>query len=337
MNQTYLAMELPPWLNQKLVAGNDGLQVAQFFLSLFVLWLVGRIAKAWLNKLASGMDEKQGVRAVLLRCIGKGLPLVGIWGGLRLGVVFISLGSSEDVVLTSLDVLLTVAVGLLVYYLVEVPDRWLRAQTEKTESKFDDMLVPIVRKSMRVTVVLFAVVSIAQTLSDKPVSALIAGLGLGGLAFALAAQDTIKNLFGSLVIFTDKPFGLGDRISFDGHDGTIEEVGLRSTRLRRSDGHLVTIPNGELANSTIHNIAKRPFIRRNLTLGLTYDTSPEKVRQRQGDSRGTAQGSRRIGPGGRAIAKGSFQRFLGFLNGPEMHLLVSPPCLLGLHGVFREA
>ena len=279
MNQTYLAMELPPWLNQKLVAGNDGLQVAQFFLSLFVLWLVGRIAKAWLNKLASGMDEKQGVRAVLLRCIGKGLPLVGIWGGLRLGVVFISLGSSEDIVLTSLDVLLTVAVGLLVYYLVEVPDRWLRAQTEKTESKFDDMLVPIVRKSMRVTVVLFAVVSIAQTLSDKPVSALIAGLGLGGLAFALAAQDTIKNLFGSLVIFTDKPFGLGDRISFDGHDGTIEEVGLRSTRLRRSDGHLVTIPNGELANSTIHNIAKRPFIRRILTLGLTYDTSPEKVRQ----------------------------------------------------------
>ena len=80
---------------------------------------------------------------------------------------------------------------------------------------------------------------------------------------------------------TDATGGLGDRISFDGHDGTIEEVGLRSPRLRRSDGHLVTIPNGELANSTIHNIAKRPFIRRILTLGLTYDTSPEKVRRAQ--------------------------------------------------------
>jgi MscS family membrane protein len=141
------------------------------------------------------------------------------------------------------------------------------------------MLVPIVRKSLRVTVVLFAVVSIAQSLSDKPISALIAGLGLGGLAFALAAQDTIKNLFGSLVIFSDKPFGLGDRINYDGHDGTIEEVGLRSTRLRRLDGHQVTIPNGELANKSIHNIAKRPFIRRIFTIGVTYDTSPEKVKE----------------------------------------------------------
>ena len=157
---------------------------------------------------------------------------------------------------TGLEVLLVVAVGLLAYYLVEVPSTWLARQTEKTESKFDDMLVPIVRKSLRVTVVLFSVVSIAQSLSDKPISALIAGLGLGGLAFALAAQDTIKNLFGSLVIFSDKPFGLGDRINYDGHDGTIEEVGLRSTRLRRLDGHQVTIPNGELANKSIHNIAK---------------------------------------------------------------------------------
>ena len=166
---------------------------------------------------------------------------------------------------------------MTVYHLVEVPSSWLVKKTEETESKFDDMLVPVVRKSLRVTVVLFAVLSIAQTLSDKPVSALIAGLGLGGLAFALAAQDTIKNLFGSLVIFTDKPFALGDRVSYEGHDGVIEEVGLRSTRLRRLDGHQVTIPNGELANKSIHNIAKRPFIRRIFTIGVTYDTSPAKI------------------------------------------------------------
>ena len=95
----------------------------------------------------------------------------------------------------------------------------------------------------------------------------------------MAAQDTLKNLFGSLVVFTDKPFGLGDRINYDGHDGTIEEVGLRSTRLRRLDGHQVTIPNGELANKSIHNIAKRPFIRRIFTIGVTYDTSPDKVKE----------------------------------------------------------
>jgi len=188
-------------------------------------------------------------------------------------------GMTETVILTGLEILLNVSVALFAYHMVEVPNSWLVQKTEKTESKFDDMLVPIVRKSLRVTVVLFAFVSIFQTLSDKPLSALVAGLGLGGLAFALAAQDTIKNLFGSLVIFTDKPFGLGDRINYDGHDGTIEEVGLRSTRLRRLDGHQVTIPNGELANKSIHNIAKRPFIRRIFSIGITYDTSPEKVKQ----------------------------------------------------------
>ena len=190
MQITCLASQLPDWLPQslskKLVAGNDGWQITQFFLSLLLLWLAGRIAKAWLNKLASKVDDKEAVRAVLLRSIGKALPLVGIWGGLRVGVVFIHLGPAEGIILTSLDVLLTISVALLVYYLVDVPDRWLRTQTEKTETKFDDMLVPIVRKSLRVTVALFAVVSIAQILSDKPVSALVAGLGLGGLAFALA-------------------------------------------------------------------------------------------------------------------------------------------------------
>jgi MscS family membrane protein len=277
------ANQISDWLtnmlSSKLVAGNDGWQITQFFISLLLLWLTGKIAKVWLNKVASKLGSDKEVRSAFLQAIGKALPLFGIWGGLRLGAVFVQLGPSKVIVLTSLEILLTVSVALLVYYFVDVPDRWFSKQAEKTETKFDDMLVPIIRKTLRVTVVLFAIVSIAQILSDKPVSALVAGLGLGGLAFALAAQDTIKNLFGSLVIFTDKPFSLGERISYDGHDGTVEEVGLRSTRLRRSDGHVVTIPNGELANNVIHNIAQRPFIRRNFTIGVTYDTSPEKVRQ----------------------------------------------------------
>ena len=268
------------FLNRNLIAGNDGLQILSFFLSVFAVWVLARFFKSWLSSISRG-DEAQSTRSVFLLSVGKALPLLGIWGGIRLGVCWIELGEpgglAQTIVFSALEVLLTISIALFAYYLVEVPSAWLHSQTEKTESKFDDMLVPIVRKSLRVTVVLFALVSIAQSLSDKPVSALLAGLGLGGLAFALAAQDTIKNLFGSLVIFTDKPFGLGDRINYDGHDGVIEEVGLRSTRLRRLDGHQVTIPNGELANKSIHNIAKRPFIRRIFTLGVTYDTTPEKV------------------------------------------------------------
>tara|TARA_B100001057_G_scaffold343880_1_gene344814 strand:+ start:981 stop:2108 length:1128 start_codon:yes stop_codon:yes gene_type:complete len=268
------------FLNRELIAGNDGLQILSFFLSVFAVWVLARFFKTWLSRI-SVKSENHSTRTVFLRSVGKALPLLGIWGGIRLGVCWIELGEpgglAQTILFSALEVLLTISIALFAYYLVEVPSSWLHSQTEKTESKFDDMLVPVVRKSLRVTVVLFALVSIAQSLSDKPVSALLAGLGLGGLAFALAAQDTIKNLFGSMVIFTDKPFGLGDRINYDGHDGVIEEVGLRSTRLRRLDGHQVTIPNGELANKSIHNIAKRPFIRRIFTLGVTYDTTPEKV------------------------------------------------------------
>lgn len=272
--------DLIQWLNRELIAGNDGLQILSFFLSVLSVWVVARFFKTWLSRMP-GKSDTHSTRTVFLRSVGKALPLLGIWGGIRLGVCWIELGEpgglAQTIVFSALEVLLTISIALFAYYLVEVPSSWLHSQTEKTESKFDDMLVPVVRKSLRVTVVLFALVSIAQSLSDKPVSALLAGLGLGGLAFALAAQDTIKNLFGSLVIFTDKPFGLGDRINYDGHDGVIEEVGLRSTRLRRLDGHQVTIPNGELANKSIHNIAKRPFIRRIFTLGVTYNTTPEKV------------------------------------------------------------
>lgn len=97
------------------------------------------------------------------------------------------------------------------------------------------------------------------------------------MAIALAAQDTVKNFFGSVVLFVDKPFEIGDRISVDGHDEPVEEVGLRSTKIRTLDGHLVTVPNGTLANQTIQNIGKCPYIRRIANLTITYDTPPEKI------------------------------------------------------------
>ncbi|MFN2352237.1 MAG: mechanosensitive ion channel family protein, partial [Kiritimatiellia bacterium] len=90
---------------------------------------------------------------------------------------------------------------------------------------------------------------------------------------------TIKNFFGSLVIFADKPFEIGERILVDGHDGFIEEVGLRSTRIRTLDNHLVIFPNGDLANKAVSNISRRRNIRRIMNITITYDTPPEKVQE----------------------------------------------------------
>ena len=134
------------------------------------------------------------------------------------------------------------------YSLINVIDHLLINLTKKTSTTLDDMVAPMVRKTLRVVVVVLVFVQIAQVLSDKPITSILAGLGVGGLAVALAAQEAIKNFFGSLIIFTDKPFELGERICVSDYDGFVEEVGFRSTRIRTLDGHLVTIPNGELAS-----------------------------------------------------------------------------------------
>jgi MscS family membrane protein len=118
---------------------------------------------------------------------------------------------------------------------------------------------------------------IAESVSGKPMSTILAGVGLGGLAFALAAQDSIKNFFGSIMILLDKPFAVGERIVVDGYDGPVEEVGFRSTKVRTLTGHLVTVPNERAASSTIENIGRRPYIRRTLGVTITYDTPPDKV------------------------------------------------------------
>jgi MscS family membrane protein len=123
-----------------------------------------------------------------------------------------------------------------------------------------------------------AVVLTADNLGVK-ITSLLAGLSIGGLALGLAAQDTVANMFGAVAILLDKPFHIGDRIKVDVVDGTVESIGLRSTRVRNLDGHHVTIPNKLMGNAIITNITRRPTIKTEMNLGLTYDTSVEKVKR----------------------------------------------------------
>ncbi|MCX7916233.1 MAG: mechanosensitive ion channel family protein, partial [Verrucomicrobiae bacterium] len=112
-----------------------------------------------------------------------------------------------------------------------------------------------------------------------PITSVVAGLGIGGIAVALAAQNTLANVFGTITILADRPFRVGDRVQIDKFDGTVETIGLRSTRIRTLDGHLVTLPNKIVADSGITNISLRPNIRQLFTISLTYDTTPEKMRE----------------------------------------------------------
>ena len=170
-----------------------------------------------------------------------------------------------------------IAVGWAVYRLVDVLEMFLLRLTSRTHTQLDDQLVPIVRKTLRVFVIIVAGLFIAQNIFNWNIGALLAGLGIGGLAFALAAKDTLANFFGSITIFTDRPFQMGERVRIGDHDGIIEEVGFRSTRVRTLAGHLVTIPNSVVAGSPVENIGRRPYIKRVLDVTITYDTPPEKV------------------------------------------------------------
>jgi MscS family membrane protein len=108
---------------------------------------------------------------------------------------------------------------------------------------------------------------------------LLASLSVGGLAVGLAAQDTLANLFGAVAVFVDKPFRVGDVVKIEATEGVVEVIGMRSTRVRTADGHLVAIPNKTVGNATIVNIAKRAGIRTVMNIGLTYDTTAERVKR----------------------------------------------------------
>lgn len=260
------------------IAGNELWRILALGLSVLVGLLAARLAQTLFRSAADRLPESKPVIAVAFRSAGKGLSPLLIASGMKLGIGFLWIPEAvTDWLSTGLSVLMTVSIAWLLYCMAEVIDCWIMGAVSKTESKLDDMLAPMIRKSLRISIIILAAVQIAQVLSDKPITSLLAGLGVGGLAVALAAQDTIKNLFGSMVIFADKPFEVGDRIVVDGFDGPVEEVGFRSTRIRTLEGHLITVPNAELANKNIQNIGKRPYIRRVMNVTITYDTPPAKV------------------------------------------------------------
>ena len=179
----------------------------------------------------------------------------------------------------ALAFLYLVALAWLVYNLVDIVVLWLSRWTARTQSKLDDQIIPLISKTLKIfTIVVFALF-VADNIFGADISAWLAGLGIAGLAVSLASQESIKNIFGSITIFLDRPFIVGDMIAWGGHTGAVEEIGFRSTRIRTLEGHLVSVPNSKIVDNDVRNIASRPNIRRIMDLTITYDTPPEKIEQ----------------------------------------------------------
>lgn len=154
--------------------------------------------------------------------------------------------------------------------------RYLENMAQKTSNKFDDLLAPLISRTIKITVLIVGGFSIAEILK-LPISSLLAGLGIGGIAIAMAAKDTIANIFGSLTVLVDRPFSIGDWVVIGDVEGTVEHLGFRSTRVRTFYNSLVTIPNAELLTAKIDNMGERSYRRIRTMLSLTYDTPPEKI------------------------------------------------------------
>ncbi|MDB6041245.1 MAG: Low conductance mechanosensitive channel YnaI [Verrucomicrobiales bacterium] len=170
----------------------------------------------------------------------------------------------------------------ITYMVLRVVDllisHWRVRAATKEDTTFNEQLFPIVSRSLKTFVILVAVLVTADNLQINIRSA-IAGLSIGGLALGLAAQDTVANLFGAVAVFMDKPFKLGDAVRVESFEGNVEAIGLRSTRIRNPDGHLITVPNKTMGNAVVTNLTRRPNFRTMMNIGITYDTSSAKLEE----------------------------------------------------------
>ena len=208
-----------------------------------------------------------------------GIILLAIWialGRLDLGETF------NEVIIKSYDILVVLNVtwffARLASSLIDAGSAKKAAKAQKERINVDLKVVPLVKRGVLIIVWIIGIISALNNVGITVIT-LMGTLGIGGIAFALAAQDTIKNIFGGITIFTDRTFQIGDVINFNATEGTVIDIGLRSTRIRTYDLRLITIPNYKLMDALITNLSSEPARRIVMDIGLTYDTTPEKMRE----------------------------------------------------------
>lgn len=219
---------------------------------------------------------------IVIDSISKPAQWAVMLGGIFVAVLILPLPKEPVDIDKFVKAALVATAGILIIWvgirLVDGIADWAAKKAEKTDTKLDDQLVPIIRRALKVFLVLIGGILVLQNLGYSVVS-LLTGLGIGGLAFALAAKDALANLFGSVVVFMDKPFQIGDWIEVGDIEGTVEEVGLRTTRVRTFANSLITVPNAIFTSSKVNNWSRMQKRRIKMTVGVTYSTSPEKMEE----------------------------------------------------------
>jgi len=186
-------------------------------------------------------------------------------------------GSFKPVLMKIFNFLIIIPV---VYFMIKFSTEMIAyyLKGDGARRKRNEAAIDLLMQIIRIVLFIVGILLILANLGYD-VSALLAGLGVGGLAFALAAQDILKNFFAGIALIFDKAFGKRERVNFEGNSGIIEEVGLRSTKVRTYDGTLLTIPNSMISDNIVENVTKVPRVKVKMTIGLVYGTSAKKIKK----------------------------------------------------------
>jgi MscS family membrane protein len=265
---THEFFEIPIW--QYLAA------FIYIFLAFYVSKFLDYATRVWLKRLTEKTETK--LDDLLLDLIHGPVKIVSFVLFLYIGLRVFTWAEWMNEFLPKAFKLIVIVV--IAYVMIKAIDLVLGMWKERSsadDKAFDDQLFPIIRKSLKAFVFVVTFLFICDNVFNQDIKAILTSLSIGGLAIGLAAQDTIANFFGAVVVFIDKPFRIGDRIKLDQVDGVVESIGMRSTKVRSLDGFLITVPNKTMGNATITNISRRPTIKSEINYGLTYDTTDEKL------------------------------------------------------------
>ena len=254
--------------------------------ALALTWIVGAAAIGWASKRLlswiSGLFRKSPVTEALIAAVGRSLQFLipaytlFFFQDRNPGLVPAHYDALAD---KGIELLLSLAHTASVFQMVAVPIAWAEKLADRSDNKLDDVHVPMLSTVTKVAVVLVGGVK-AVSIIDPEISKSILGLlAAGGLGLAFASQDTLRNVFGAVMLIVDEPFTLGDVINTGSHEGKVRALGLRSTTIELNDGQTLTIPNSDLANRSIVNLTRRDFIRCLEMLHIEANTSADKVRE----------------------------------------------------------
>ncbi|WP_051920694.1 mechanosensitive ion channel family protein [Thermodesulfobacterium hydrogeniphilum] len=248
------------------------LSIGVFLLSIFLrkvfVVVIFRVVERFVKKTSTEIDD------IILQIISKPLTFLFIIGGIFFALLI--LGIEHIIISKILKTLFIFVFAWILYNAVIISESYIYSFAEKFGKEISQEIGSFFIKLCKIFIIGLATLSILQDWGIN-VSAVIASLGLGGLAFALAAKDTVANLFGGLTVLIDKTMKIGDWIKIGDMEGIVEDIGLRTTKIRSFEKSLITIPNQMLANQFLENFSKRNVRRIKMIIGVTYDTTREQM------------------------------------------------------------